>query len=90
MNDFKEIETPFHNDPFDYKFSVDEDGVRKATNPLNNLVVLNDGETKIVQRRIIRVGAKAGFDSILIGSLDGVKVYIKGNDIILTKQDLLL
>jgi len=83
-------QTVFHEDPLNYELSMDCDGVRKAVNSINTLIILPDGETKLFQRRAMKIGKNKGFDSALVGELDGVRVYIKGNEIVLTKQDLRL
>lgn len=84
--------TPFHDDPFEYVIVEDEDGVIVATNPLNTLTVLPDGKTKVRKRRSIHMHKQGDerFETVLFGELDGVRVYIKGNQIILTKQNLRL
>jgi len=88
----KIAETPFHNDPMEYNLSELDDGIKTAANPLLSISVLNDGDSKIFKRRAIKgVGSgNATFHSVLVAELDGVRVYIKDNDIILTKQNLRL
>jgi hypothetical protein len=84
-------ETPFHNDPLEFELS-ESDGVKSAVNPILSLAVMPDGETKIFKRRAIKnVGSRnPTYETMLVGELDGVRVYVKGNDIILTKQNLRL
>jgi len=86
------IETPFASDPFDYKLSQDPDGTRHGINPRNSLTILPDGETRLFQRRAIKGvgGENVTFDSCLVGELNGVRVYVKDNSIVLTTQDLML
>lgn len=86
------METPFHNDPLEYQIETKEDGTRVATNPLTTLSIMPDGETKLFKRRAIKTttGKETEFDTVLIGELDGVRVYVKNGAIVLTKQDLYL
>ena len=84
------METPFHSDPLEFKLELAGDGSRIAKNPLTSLVILPDGESRLFKRRAIKKceGKETKFDSILIGELDGVRVYVRDNQIIMTKQDL--
>lgn len=85
-------ETPFHNDPLEYEIEQRDDGARVASNPVSSLTVLPDGETRIFKRRAIKTsrGHAPEFRSVLVGELDGVRVYISDGDVILTRQDLKL
>ena len=84
------MESPYAKDPLEYNIEVLEDGTRIASNPINNLHVLPDGETRIFKRRIIKKAGSSNpeFRTILVGELDGVRVYVRGNDIVLSKRDL--
>ena len=84
-------ETPFHLDPLEYEIS-EEDGIKTAKNPLMSLTILKDGQSKIFKRRAIKEvgGGSPSYHTALVGELDGVRVYIKDGDIILTKQNLRL
>lgn len=84
------IQTDYENHPHNYTLSTDEEGNKHAINSINSLTVLNDGKTKMFQRRAIKnVGSgEPTFETCLVGELDGVRVYIKGTSIVLTKQDL--
>jgi len=86
------METDFNNDPFEYEISTSSDGSKLATNPILSLCVMDDGDNKIFKRRSIKLNVANGkaIDSVLIGELEGVRVYIKDSNIILTKQDLYL
>ena len=85
--------TPFSDeDPLEYKLSKGDDGSRHASNTLFNVTVLNDGENKIFKRRAMKgVGSgETTYDTCLVAELDGVRAYINGNSIVLTKQELYL
>lgn len=84
------IQTDYENHPHNYTLSTDDEGHRHGINSINSLTVLNDGKTKLFQRRAIK-GVGSGnptFETCLVGELDGVRVYVKGTSIVLTKQDL--
>jgi len=86
------IKTDYESHPHNYTLSTDEEGHKHGINSINTLAVLNDGKTKLFQRRAIK-GVGSGdttFETCLVGELDGVRVYVKGNSIVLTKQDLQL
>jgi hypothetical protein len=75
----------------DCKITEDEDGIKHATSIQGILSVLPDGETKIFMRNFIKMGIGGNPSSKhrwLVGELDGVRVYVCGNKITLTKQDL--
>lgn len=86
------IETDFDNHPLNYKITVEEDGSRKAVSPLNSVVVLPDGDSRLFQRRAVRGvgGGSPVFDTCLVAELDGVRVYVRGNDVVVTRRDLRL
>lgn len=87
-----EMTTDYDNRPNNYELSVDDDGVRHAVNALNSVSVLPDGASRLFQRRAIgRIGSSAPvYDTVLVGELNGVRVYVHGNSIVLTTQDLRL
>ncbi len=75
----------------DCKITEDEDGVKHATSVQGILSVLPDGETKVFMRNAIKLGFggnPSGKHRMLVGELDGVRVYVMGNKVTLTKQDL--
>ena len=84
------IQTDYENHPNNYALSTDENGNQTAINAINTVTVLNDGKSKLFQRRAIKgVGSgEPSFETCLVGELDGVRVYVKGSSIVLTKQDL--
>lgn len=89
----QEIETPFSDDdPSEYTLNTLEDGTRTASNCLHDIIVAPDGESKIFKRRAIRLNAAKGnrFDTALVCELNGVRIYIRGSQIVMTTQDLKL
>lgn len=86
------LKTDFENHPHNFDLSQDDDGTRHAVSPLLSLTVLPDGETKLFQRRAIkRVGSgNPEFATCLVAVLDGVRCYVHGNQIVLTRQELQL
>lgn len=84
------IKTEFENHPNNYVLNEDEDGNKHAVNPMNTVTVLNDGEIKMFQRRAIKnVGSgESTFETCLVGELNGVRLYVKGNSMVLTTKDL--
>ena len=87
-----ENKTPFADDPYEYILDSEEDGTRTAVNPIYSLSILPDEETKLFKRRFIRgVGSdNPEYITALVGELDGVRIYVIDNNIIMTKQDLYL
>ena len=73
-------------------FQISEDDVGKhATSPLWTVTVLPDGESRIAHRRCIEKNMKTGRTekrSVLYAELDGVRVYIRGFHVVITKQKL--
>lgn len=86
----RDLETPFHSDLLEFKLTQDPDGTRHAINPVTQLTILPDGDTKLFNRRFIEGvgGGNPTFDSCLVGELNGVRVYLHGNSIVMTTQDL--
>lgn len=76
----------------DCKFTEDEDGIKHLTSVQGILSVLPDGETKVFMRNAKKFyfGDATGpaHVRILVGELDGVRVYVLGTKVILTKRDL--
>ena len=79
----------------DCKITEDEDGTKHATSVQGILSVMPDGETKVFMRNFIKLAMGTGGDPnrggrhrVLVGELDGVRVYVIGAKVILTKQDL--
>jgi hypothetical protein len=79
----------------DCKITEDEDGTWNAVSVQGILTVLPDGETRVFMRNAIKFAVGEGGDPnrggkhrMLVGQLDDVRVYVCGNKVILTKQDL--
>ncbi len=81
----------------DCKASEDEDGTKHLTSAQGILSVLPDGETRVFMRNFIKMPmGRQDPDKPpvqtrhrwLVGELDGVRVYVVGLKVILTKQDL--
>lgn len=51
-----------------------------------NLIIHPDGECKAFNRN--KIGTDGSKKTWLVGELDGVRVYINGRNIIMSKQDL--
>ena len=83
--------TNFADDPLEFELSESE-GIKTAVNPALSISVLPDGETKIFKRRAIKGvgGGNPTYHTMLVAELDGVRVYVRDNDIVITKQDLRL
>lgn len=90
MTKVNAMKTDYENHPHNYVLTDDEEGNKHAVNAINTLTVLNDGKTKMFQRRAIKnVGSgESTFETCLVGELDGVRVYIKGTSIVLTTREL--
>lgn len=93
-------ETPFHSDPLEYEVTNTE-LYDIASNPLHSLAVQRGDGSRIFKRRFIKkhFNSKKGteFKSVLVGELDGVRVYVINDDkvkgglnLVLTKEDLYL
>ncbi len=75
----------------DFEISQDADGAWHAVNGLLSVTVLPDGKARLFHRREIRPFAKPPRkDSALVAELDGVRVFIRGTHIVVTKQNLSL
>lgn len=71
-----------------WRITEEPDGTRRANGPVN-LVILPEATSKIFMRNAIQwdSGPK-NHQRWLVGELDGVRVYVSGNDILMTKRDL--
>jgi hypothetical protein len=75
----------------DCKITEDEDGIKHAASVHGVLSVLPDGETRVFMRNAIKMGIAGGESGrfrMLVGELDGVRVYVCGDKVTLTKRDL--
>lgn len=74
----------------DCEITQDGDGVKHATSLDGIVSVVPDGETKLFLRNAKRPFAEEGrrHVRVIVGELDGVRVYVLGNRVIMTKQDL--
>lgn len=86
------IKTNFGDHPNNYAITEEEDGVKHAVSPVNQLTILPDGKSRLFQRRAIK-GVGSGntqLETCLVAELNGVRVYVKGTSIVVTTQDLKL
>lgn len=82
-------QTPFHEDPLEFDLATLEDGTKTAVNLVLSIAVLPDGEAKIFKRRAIKLGAgNSAYKTALVCELNGVRVYIQNNQLVMTTQDL--
>jgi hypothetical protein len=70
-----------------------ETAIKRAEDPVTGqtLVVLPDGESRIFKRRVLRLQEETTElqeDCWLVGELDGVRVYVEGNHIVMTRANL--
>lgn len=74
----------------DYVIKQDDEGAWNATSLQRIVTVLPEGDTKIFMRNGVRPFAPGGEQRVrwLVAELDGVRVYVHGNHILVTKQDL--
>lgn len=73
------------------KVTVEDDGTVHAVSSDIQLTILPDGEARAFNRNALKM--EAGNERhirCLVGELDGVRIYVKGSHIIMTKQDLYL
>lgn len=71
----------------------DEDGARHAVSPDLVVTVLPDGESQIFHRNAIKKNTATGETThlrALVAELNGVRIYLLGDHIVLTTQDLYL
>ena len=68
---------------------VDDDGTKRYILPEMDMIVLPDGESKLFIRNGIKLtNGKQVHKRYLVGELDGVRAYLEGSTVILTRQDL--
>lgn len=79
----------------DYRVQTDETGTVTAVSvgevtPVAALAVLPDGLARSFVRRGRKLRPDGGADETawLVGELDGVRVYVDGATLVLTKQDI--
>lgn len=80
-------------EPLAFDISQDEDGARHAVSPDMVVTVLPDGESQIFHRNAIKKNTATGEAThlrALVAELNGVRMYLLGNHIVLTTQDLYL
>jgi hypothetical protein len=72
------------------EITKDEDGTIHAVLKGRVISVLPDGASKVFRRRAIKgVGSpKARQVEWIVAELDGVRVYVQGDHIVMTKRDL--
>ncbi len=71
----------------------DEDGSRHAVSPDLVVTILPDGESQMFHRNAIKKNTATGETKhlrTLVAELNGVRMYLLGNHIVLTTQDLYL
>ena len=76
-----------------FDISHDEDGARHAVSPDLVVTVLPDGESQIFHRNAIKKNTATGETThlrALVAELNGVRMYLLGNHIVLTTQDMYL
>ena len=67
----------------------DDDGTIYATSLERCLTILPDGPGRAFNRNFKTYSpGNVTHERVLVGELDGVRVYILGNDVIMTKQDM--
>ena len=77
-----------------FQISIDpETAIKRAEDPTTGqtVIVLPDGESKLFKRRTVRLREgddEAQEDCWLVGELDGVRVYVEGNHIVMTRANL--
>lgn len=79
--------------PLAFEISQDQDGARHAVSPELVVTVLPDGESQIFHRNAIKKNTSTGETThlrALVAELNGVRMYLHGNNIVLTTQDLYL
>lgn len=83
-----EVEVPYQ----DCEIKTDEQGIRHAISKDGCVSVLPDGEVKLFMRNAIKFRPNGNKEHLrmLVAELDGVRVYVKGDQVIVTKQDLYL
>ncbi len=80
-------------EPLAFEISQDEDGARHAISPDMVVTVLPDGNSQLFHRNAIKKNTATGETvhlRALVAELNGVRMYLVGNHIILTTQDMYL
>ncbi len=78
---------------FTFEIRQDEDGSRHAVSSEMMVTILPDGESKIFHRNAIKKNTATGETThirALVAELNGVRMYMIDNHIVLTTQDLYL
>ncbi len=67
----------------------DADGLLHAVSPLQSVTVVPDGEesARLFKRHAVQPLARRK-KTVLVGELNGVRVYIDGGSVVMTVQDL--
>lgn len=83
--------TKFNEHINNFSITKDNDG-QYAASKLVNVAVLDDVEAKLFQRRAIKnaLSETPEFDTMLVVRADEFNVYVKGNNIVITKKDMLI
>lgn len=77
----------------EFEIRQDEDGLRHAVSSEIMITVLPDGLSQLFHRNAIRKNTATGETvhlRALVAELNGVRMYLLGNHIVLTTQDLYL
>lgn len=80
-------------EPIAFDISQDDDGARHAVSPEMVVTVLPDGESQIFHRNAIKKNTATGETThlrALVAELNGVRMYLLDNHIVLTTQDMYL
>lgn len=80
-------------EPLAFGIRQDADGARHAVSPDLVITVLPDGESRIFHRNAIKKNTATGETThlrALVAELNGVRMYLVDNHIVLTTQDLYL
>jgi len=72
----------------DFVITTDENGIQHAVNEQLQVSVLPDAKARLFHRREIRPFAGGQKRSALVAELDGVRVFIQGSHIVVTKRNL--
>ncbi len=89
ISDFVNGGEPLYGDS---RLIEDDDGTLHRVSVDGIVTVLPDGESKIFLRNAMKVsaadGKPKGHVRVVVAELDGVRAYVLGNRVILTRQDL--
>ena len=74
--------------PEEWKIRKRDDGVIEASGPVS--MIVDDAESgKLFMRNTVRYGGGVTeHKRFLVGELDGVRVYLSGNRVLITKRNL--